>query len=218
MAEIQSDINNLIDDIAGNITSAMFAVQRLIRAPSKFIDSTLNKINVYKNMVEDIKDSIKDDFETDPSNRKNNAIILQSTAGFAVAVLAEAAIYTDYTSRADTTHAVDAINDALEIFNDAFADSITSGNVSNQFSGDHNFFSLMFDCTSRIKNIIFNQAFDLKAEKKFILKNNSDAVTLCYEHYGKVDSDTLDYFILTNKLCCDEFIEIARGREIVVYV
>ena len=215
---IQDSISNLIDNVAGNIISLLFTVQRLMRAPDSFIDSTMNKINVYKGMCDDIIATIKDEKETDPVNLRNNAVLMQTFAGFAVGCLAEASLYTTYSIRSDAISAIQTIETALENYNIAMSDIRTDGNAEKEYSGDHNFYSLLFGVIARTRDILLNQSFQLKSEKKFKLTENSDIITLCYQYYGAVDSDTILFFVTTNKICCDEFIELAAGREVVFYV
>jgi hypothetical protein len=218
MTEIQNGITSMIDDVAGNISQLLFATQRLMRAPSRFRDSTLNKINTYKEMCGDIISSIKDDKETDPTNLKNNAILMQTFAGYAVGVMAESALYTDFSVRTDSIAVIDSLNEALENYNTALADSRTDSDISKEYSGDHNFLLLLLDCIARTNDILLNKSFDLKAEKRFKLKSNSDIITLCYDNYGKIDNETIEYFISTNDIKNDEFLELPAGREVVFYV
>ncbi len=214
---IQATLFSLIDDVGGSIVQMIATTQRLIRTPGRIITQTQNKINGYKGMVSDLCRSFNDESETSPINRRNNVLMMQLIGGFAVGATAEAAAFTDFSIRSESIDAIESINEAADVFDDLFTQARTSGNVGEEFSGDYNFFNLILDAQKRINEILLNRAFDLKAEKRFILKNNSDAVTLTYEHYKTVDSDVMEFFILTNRLIGDEFIEIPAGREIVVY-
>lgn len=214
---IQSTVTGLIDDVGGNVVETIAGIQRLIRTPARIKKQTLEKINGYKDMVSILIDEFNDDNETLPTNRKNNVIMLQLFAGLAAGTTAEAAAYTDYSIRSEALSAIDTINETLEVFTTGLNDARTEGSVSQEYSGDHNFYSLIFDTITRINEILLNKAFDLKAEKKFTLKNSSDAITLCYEHYKSVSSDTIEFFIQTNRLINDEYTEIPAGREITIY-
>jgi hypothetical protein len=215
---MQNSISNMIDDVAGNISGLLFTVQRMMREPSRFRDSTMNKINTYKKMCDDIITQIKDEKESSPVNLRNNAILLQTFAGFAVGVLAESTLSTDFTTRNDALATIGIVNEALENYNTALSDARTDGHVETEYSGDHNFQLLLFDAISRANDILLNKSFSLKAEKRFKLKNKSDIITLCYEYYGKVDSYTTTFFIETNNVINDEFSELSVGREVVFYV
>jgi prophage DNA circulation protein len=218
MTSIQAEINSMIDDIAGNISQLLFAVQRLMRAPARLQAATMNKINTYSEMCSDIIEQITSGEESNITNKKNNAILLQSFAGYAVASLAESSIYTDYEIRTNTIDAINIIENSLEEYNTSLSAAWVEGSISEEYSGDHNFQLLLFDAIARIKDLLLNKTFDLKSQKTFILKNPSDPITLCYKYYSAVDNETVEYFLRTNDIKNDEFIEIPSGREIIIYV
>ena len=163
-------------------------------------------------MITELAATFTDGNETDQDNLVNNAIMMELITGFAVACMAEAAVNTDYTIRSQSISAVDDLSDTLSGYTDNFDAVKQSG-----FSGDHNFFSLLFDTIARINESLLTEAFDLKAEKRYTLKHNSDAITECYNNYGTVNDETVSFFILSNKLIGNEFLELPAGREIVVY-
>lgn len=218
---IQAEINELIDDVAGGITQLLFAVQRLMRLPSRIKDSTLNKINTYFDMCSDIITGVSSGSadEINNDNQKNNAILMEVFAGFAVGCLAESALYTDFSVRTDTIASIEIINDALDNYNTAMSDIRATGDdITKDYSGDHNLQMLLTDVTARVNDVLLNVAFSLKAEKRITLNNQSDILTLCYEYYDSIDNETVEYFINTNNIKNDEFIELPRGREIIIYV
>lgn len=215
--EIQSVIDSVLDGVLGGVVTLIAVTQRLIRLPGRIISQTRNKINSYRDMISDLCNGFNDESETSPVNRKNNAIMMQLISGFGVGATAEAAAFTEDTIRSESIDSIEIINETAEIFTAFFEQARTSGNVKQEFSGDHNLFSLIQDTNRRINQILLNRAFDLKAEKRFILKNNSDAVTLAYEHYGSVSDETMEFFIQTNRLIGDEYTEIPAGREITIY-
>lgn len=226
---IQSEIDGLIDDVGGNITQLLFATQRLMKLPGQIVDNTMSKINAYREMITDIIDAIRGTSGgtgwagsvdvINPDNRKNNAVLMQAFAGFAVGCLAETAIYTEFSDRTKSVEAIQILDSAMDDYNVAMGEIKSSGNyLTNEFSGDYNFDSLLFDVRARVQELLLNKTFDLKAEKRFTLKNASDILTLCYQYYGNVDDSTIDYFIDTNKIKHDEFDELPRGWQGVIYV
>ena len=218
---IQNEINAVLDDVTGigeNIGGLMTATQKLIRTPARIFDQTLDKVNSFSGMADSLSNQFLDFNETSELNRRNNAIMMQLIAGFAVCATAEAAIFTDFSVRSEAIAAIDKINESLILYDTNFAQARTDGNVAKEYSGDHNYYSLLFDTITLVNDSILNEAFDLKVEKSFILKTNSDIINLCYNGYGSVDNETLDFFISTNKFAGDEFIEIPAGREIKLYV
>jgi len=224
---IQNEINGLIDDVVGGVAGLLFATQRLMRLPARIKDSTMNKINVYRDMISDIISSISGSdgkgipaaTETNADNRMNNAVMMEVFAGFAVGCLAESALYTDFSVRTNTIETLEIINSAVDEYNAALAEIRSEGvDITREYSGDYNFQQLMNEVASRVNEIMLNKSFDLKAEKKFKLKTKSDVLNQCFENYGNIDKETIDYFCNTNKIVNDEFFELPESREIVIYV
>jgi len=144
MEGIYSEINSMIDDVGGNITQLLFATQRLMRAPARLQDNTLNKINTYSQMASDIISAIKDDKESSPTNLKNNAILIQAFAGYAVGCTGEAALYTTFNIRTDIIAVIETLTESLDNYNTALSDARTDDNLINEYSGDHNFQLFLF--------------------------------------------------------------------------
>jgi hypothetical protein len=214
---IQKTINDQID-ILGDVVDIIAGIQRLIRTPARIKEQTLNRVNGYLDMIKTLCDSFNDDNETNPTNRKNNATNMELIGGFATGTICEVAAFTEYQIRSEAIAAIEKINEAFSYFDTAFNEARTTGNVSEEYSGDHNFWTLLQATIRGINQLLLTTAFGLKAEKKYVLKYNSDFITECYNAYGKVDDETTQFFILTNNLINDEFIELNAGREIVVYV
>jgi prophage DNA circulation protein len=226
---IQSGINGLIEDFSGNAFQIIAATQRLIRAPGRLIDQTTSTIDGYNNMITGLLDSFNDPSETATTNRVNNAIMMELVGGYAVAAMAEASGSAELTNRAQSIKVIESVEESADLFTTKFEEARQPGTapgggpadppilIQNEYSGDHNFFSLAQDTVRRINAILLNQAFDLKAEKKFILKTNSDIMTLCYDIYKAVDNETMKFFIESNRFVGDEYEEIPAGREIVSY-
>lgn len=214
---IQATANGLVDTLS-DVVDTIATIQRLIRAPGQFIAQTLARVNGYLEMIDGLVNGFDDVNETSPISRKDNVKMMQLVAGFGVGGLCEAAAFTDYSIRSEAITAIEKINEGFEIFDTGFNNARTTGNVSEEYSGDHNFWSLLLDTIRGINQFILTSAFDLAAEKTITLKTNSDIITECYNAYGNVDDDTMDFFILTNRFIDGEYEEIPAGREIVAYV
>lgn len=214
MNSIQSDFDSMVDSISGNIYQTIAATQRVMRAPGRIYDESLAKVNGYYDMVSDLCTSLLQDVNgVDQVNKLNNAKLMQSLAGFGVAALAEAASYTTYRTRSQSIDAVKKVKAGYDLY----VQSMDAAKTST-FSGDHNFFNILLDTVTKISNVIFKNSFDLKGEKTTVLKNPSDVITRCYENYGKVDAETIDFYCKTNKIKKDEYTEIPAGRTETVYV
>ena len=214
---IQSAVNNSVDDLAGNIINTIAGTQRLIRTPARIKNQLMSSLKVYSEMITTLCTSFYDANEVDKSNQKNNAMMIELIGGFGVVVTGEIATKINLTTRDEAINIIETLTSTLETFNTFFESSRVDGSAIQEYSGDHNFYSLLLDTISRINEIILNKAFDLKAEKRYILKVNSDPITECYKVYGNVDTETMEFYILSNNLINDEFIDIPAGRELVYY-
>ena len=65
-------------------------------------------------------------------------------------------------------------------------------------------------------------SFDLKTEKRFLLKENTPPIIVCINEYGflsdGVTDSQFDFFIETNNLKGDQILYLPVGFEVVVYV
>jgi hypothetical protein len=64
---------------------------------------------------------------------------------------------------------------------------------------------------------LVEMSFSLYAERAIILDRPRSFIDLCAELYGDISLEKLNYFINTNNLGGDEFVEIPEGRRIVYY-
>ncbi len=215
---IQDTINNSIDDIGGSITNIVASTQYLIRLPGRIVTDTQDKINGYRDMIEDLIFGLDDTNETVAENKINNAIMFEVVGGTASAALAEAALYTNYETRGDASDALETVQSGYSAYLEALESvSVQGGNASQSYTGDHNFLSLLQDTIARISAILLDKSFDLKTERRLILSAPSDPITLCNKFYKSVSLETLEFFNRTNELSGDEFIELPAGREVVAY-
>ena len=186
---IGQSISNTVD-VLGDAVDIIASVQRLIRTPARIKEQTLTRINGYLSMIDQLCTDFYDKNETRTSNQKNNTIMMELVAGLGVGALCEQASFTDYQTRSEAITAIEKINEGFSTFDTAFNNVRTTGLVSDDYSGDHNFWSLLLDTIKKINQLLLETAFDLKTEKKIVLTNNSDIISLCYEYYEAVDNET----------------------------
>jgi hypothetical protein len=74
------------------------------------------------------------------------------------------------------------------------------------------------ELTQNSVQLILNAAFALPMRRTIKLDRDRQAIELCAELYGVVDNETVDRFILENKLTLEEIVIIPMGREVSYYV
>ena len=217
---IQAGIDSVIDDIGTNLFNIVAATQTLMLFPGRIFDDTLAKINGYYDMIVGLIDTFTDEDEGVPEDRLNNAIMLELLAGMGSAALSEAALFTDYPTKQEASDGIAIVEAGYNTVNAAIENSVelaTDVDMENSYLVDHNYVTYMQQTVKAINLIILTQSFDLKIEKRITLKEPSDMVTLCAKYYNSVENETIDFFLTTNELIGDEFIEISPGRELVFY-
>ncbi len=78
-------------------------------------------------------------------------------------------------------------------------------------------YSPMGAVTYTVIKAALDLAFSLPFKRSIILPADSTITNQCYDLYGSIDDETLDYFILTNGLEGDSILLLPRGREVVYY-
>jgi len=74
------------------------------------------------------------------------------------------------------------------------------------------------DAYSSVQRYLISASFSLDQEKALILSSARSVLDLCFEFYGKVDNETLDFFINTNAFTGSEiYDEIPAGRRVIYY-
>jgi len=218
--EIQASIDSVIDDIAGNLFNIVAATQTLMLLPSRIVDDTLAKLNGYYDMITGLINTFYDEEEGVSEDKLNNAIMLEILCGMGAAATSQAALFTEYATKSDSADGLAIVEDAYNIVNEAIENSLQlakSDVLEDTYIVDHNYLSYMQTIIKAVNLIILIQSFDLKIEKKLILSESTDLITLCAKYYNSVDNDTIDFFLETNPLIKDEFIEIPPGREVIFY-
>ena len=214
---IQSTIDGLIDDIGNTIATVIIGIQTLMLLPGKIISETQDSINGYVDMIDSLVNSFSDENVISDTEAINNVIMLELIAGMGSAALAQTAVFTNYFSRKDGSDAIDKIADGYNKVILGIENGKRQGLITDTYIGDHNYLSKLQDTITNINSILLNKSFDLKAEKKLILSVESDPISLCNKFYNDISNEKINFFITTNKITNDEFIEIPAGREVVFY-
>lgn len=210
--KISDGFNFLIDDVADNAYILMFQTQKMMDLPSNLRDDTQLRVNRFQDLFNLLITGNQNDDAQNENVQKNNVVLLESLAGYANAQMVVSASNTTYATR---NQILDSILNIITTYN-TFNDELNN-NSTNDYPGDHNFLSNLADLNKKTVELLLNISFDLPAEKIIVLKNADDPINLCYKYYGKIDLETIQFFADTNYLVNDEFIELAAGREIVIY-
>lgn len=217
VSSIQDTALSLLDDIANNSILVMGNVQLILQQPAKIIDTTMNKINSYSDMVDSLIEDYKGQSSIIPETRKNTAIIAQHLIGFACISQAISALYTEYETRENAINAIEKISYSYEAFLELMDYLKVTGNSEVSFSGNHDFLSIVETIEKDIIFYLLEKSFSLSGLRKITLNKDDNIVSLCYRYYKNVNSETIEKFIVANNIVMNEFILIPAGRQLVFY-
>jgi prophage DNA circulation protein len=99
-------------------------------------------------------------------------------------------------------------------------EQITSQNspLETRYVVDRNVTQALSALIKLVAGSLIALSFQLRQERIIELLNDSNLLNLCRSIYGSTQNNTLDFFIFTNSIQDDEFINLPKGREIRYYV
>lgn len=222
-AKSKSIIRNIRSVIATtpvDLTALGGQIQALMSAPVSISGITLQSLTVYKDFIDKVISA-----PIDAATRTNLNIVLinelfMSSGVGAVNVISsnskpqtrnEAISNMEFVSDLFVT-VTDALDDVQEIFINQF--------VKDQYYSQSNSFVDSAILSTQTISYLLLVSFDLKTEKRFLLKEDTPPIIVCVNEYqtlGENDSQ-FDFFIETNNLKADEILLLPAGFEVVVYV
>jgi hypothetical protein len=150
-------------------------------------------------------------------DKKNAAVTLETAGALVVVAASRAALFTEFTTREAVGEAIDALSALEELYLDGVDTAYGSleGPIGTQFIPDHDTLSVLQAVIASVNQILIGRAFDLKSKRTLRLTAPSDPLSLTWQLYA--DIDMLAFFLATNRITGDQFIEIPSGAEVVAY-
>lgn len=224
--DVQDEVDAIRDDVYTALDAAsapaiiMGQVANLIFTPVEAVLSIPDRINAYIDMTVGVVNSFADRFQNlvSAEDKAVAAQSLQAVGGLCASATAVAALNTEYETREDIGEVIDSLVATLTTYRGAIDTVQTdlAGPIGEVFIPDHNLQSRLADIMAATNQLAINRAFDLKTKKTIRLRQPSDPLTLTWELYN--DIGQLAYFLRTNKITANEFVEIPSGRQVVAYV
>ncbi len=217
---IKRDIDTVLAVVPLDILAVAGQIQELIQLPARAIQDVQARLDAYKNLATGLGLLSPDS----PGTVSYNRVAVQE-----LALTATIGAVSDISSTGtllSRTEAVGVIEDNLNLFND-ITDNLDASQVLFEGSSiDRQYFSQSqsYSEAARLSALtvayLLRAAFDLKVEKRFVLKQSRNPVSVTIEEYGSLgEGDVfLDLFLDSNKIQGNEFIMMPKGRELVVYV
>jgi hypothetical protein len=192
-------------------------VINLTEYPSKFNDSVLNRLNLLKNQFNKL--SINLDSIISPKNKKTyeySALGLMNTIIKTVVNPLDG----NYTN---SVSVFNVINQVLNIHNSIISnlDYLQTNNngSSNSYAPNYSSVNAVFSLVNYAVSNLYNIALNAKQERKLILENDSNVITLAHRFYGlDPDDSTIENFISINSIGLNEYFEVKKGRNLMYFV
>lgn len=220
MTAIKRDIDVVLAVTPLDVIAVAGQLQTLIQLPALAIRDTQARLDAYGNFATGIGLMSPDT----PGTPSYNRVAIQELALTATfGAVADISTTGDLLSRSE---AVEVIETNLALFTDSTNVLDATQSLFETQAIDRQYFSQSESYTgaARLNALtvayLLRAAFDLKVEKRFILTRRRNPVMVAMEEYdgpGDVDANII-LFNDTNKIEGDEFIMMAAGRELVVYV
>ena len=220
MLAIKRDIDAVLAVVPMDIIALAGQIKELIQLPARAIQDVQARLDAYKGFAVSAGLLSPDT----PGTASYNRVAVQEAAlTAAMGAVADVASTGDLLSR---TEAVGVIEDVLALFDDITNNLDASQVLFEGSSIDRQYFSQSqsYSVAARMNALtvayLLRAAFDLKVEKRFVLTQSRNPVTVTIEEYGSLGEDDLflDLFNASNKIQGNEFIMMPKGRALVVYV
>lgn len=211
---IYNSINDGIDLLIADPIALAKQTNILLQTPSRMNQSIQLRIDGYKQMISGIvnaPNSIKvAGFNNNPNNEFQTSDLYAS--GSLVAMIQSVSQSKFETKPEALLVAEEVISqfDQINAWREANYSSLGLVDTGAMYQALQNAVALT-------AGFLVQLSFSLKEERVIVLGRNRTMIDLVAELYGSVD-ENLDFFINTNNLSGDEYLELKKGREIVYFV
>ena len=224
-ARVQSivrDIRSVLAVSPVDLTALGGQIQALVSAPAVISDISLQSLRTYKDFVDKVVS-----IPVDVADKTNlnialiNELFLVSSVSTVNQISSNsnpetrsrAISYMEFSSDLFVT-VTDSLDDIQEIFVGEF--------IKDQYYSQSQSFVDSAIMNAQTTAYLLLVSFDLKTEKRFLLKENTPPIIVCINEYGflsdGVTDSQFDFFIETNNLKGDQILYLPVGFEVVVYV
>lgn len=232
--EVKSLVDSIKQGIISNISKPIIQIndlagqiQNLIRIPSITSDNIENTLILYRNFTNDVLGShlsgeggeaeVRDDME------KNEALVIEISSVAAFTIMNDVIIEGSLTTRKETIeisdNIIDDFNNMIDGLDRYQAHFDTELADVQYFTQSESYNDCIKMLAQTLRYLIIS-SFDLKIEKKFVLKEPKSAIGVTIEQYGELgnNDENLDFFINSNNLEGQDIMLMPAGKELVIYI
>jgi hypothetical protein len=207
---------------------ALRNLQTVLNYPSQFVNtikvristiqSSLDSLITQVNNLSGVKDKVN--FQKTGTTLVSSMSIASVTSYDGDGNLVEGTTLPDYLTKEDVLAIITALQYALNLFLSAL-DSIQTDNGGNEdsFVPDADDITNLINLTNQTISNLYTIALSSKQERIVILERDSNVVLLTHRFYGLDQADAnIDFFMKTNNILLDEYLQIKKGRTLKFYI
>ena len=209
---IEQSITLGLDALIGDPLTLAFQTSLLIQAPARSLSLIQDKLDAYQNLFNGI---VGGDIagQANDSRNANSFFTDDLVATGAITGQCVAALNGEFSTREQTQSAALQLLDNLVALSNWQAENYDSLEITDTGEGYQALQALIINTVA----YLLQQAFTLRQTRRIILHRDRTMLDFCAQYYGAIDDDTLNFFIATNDLGGDRYLELAKGDEIVYY-
>jgi len=210
----QYDISNTDPGTIGAL------LQQLVGEPANVSTDFATRKSYYDDFITEAETVFTDNVTEEDIN---TAIVTEFSILSAFTVFCNICVTSEYNSRADVVTVMNSLADTFQsivVSLDEQQDKYRDNSIDFQFFSNldgYTSITLLFQQTQRY---LLNQFYNLRAEKRFTLKNDRSPIEITVTEYGTLgeDDENYDLFLTSNKLEGNDILLLRAGTEVVVYV
>lgn len=226
---VQRGIQDVLNATVLQPLSLAGQIQSLIQTPAKAIQDIKSRLDAYQKFAEEIFNIEPDK----PDDRGRNTALVKELAltsvlasnGF-IAVSGptppDVPVTGNIQSRSQTVEFAENLSDnfigIVDVL-DADQDDFSDNYIDSQYFSQSDSFNDSVRVTFLAVRYLLIAAFDMKVERRFILREPKTPIQITIEEYGSLgeNDSNLDLFINSNGLKSFEILLLSSGREVLVY-
>lgn len=222
---IYSAITDIIAQTTMEIESLIGQIQQIMELPALVSQDLTTRFSAVSSIINGVMESVP----TGSSPETKNSVAMQEV--FLTSGLTSLALIVSTSKYETRSQAIEAMTNLQELFEsvtnylDDIQSNFTGEDLDNQFFSQSSAYNDLYQIMSLSMSFLMTKSFNLKSEKKVILKNKDTTWNVAVREYSKTGNmtadntdDYYDKFIATNKLKGDEIYLLPAGKEYVVYV
>ena len=216
--EIQTEINQALNDYVTNPLLAMMSINRVLKRPAELAVNILNKVQGYSSLIETI---INNNAYTYSQKALKEMMLSFAAMDMCVSVTSgdfrdkSESLYTEKLLLETEKKVLESFETIEGKIEGTYEDQYHHGIEYNINIDAKKELVKMFDMT---RTYLIENINELPTKRTFILNKDRNYIDVCYEVYGNIEEETLNRLIEDNNIKGEEIFMLRKGRSINYYI